>query len=264
MGLFNRKTPGEQEWMLMQRNEERFLKRQSNAESSVLNKRLEAVVPDKLQDTLDKGFYKAFELIFEKGTGVIEKTYNAGRQKNTYKVNAYTAELEESRKNIKAFSKQANNTRAKNLLVAGAEGVGLGILGIGLPDIPLFVALLLKSIYEIAMSYGYDYHSQREQLFILQVIQNAVESQKVSEEHNAAMNQYLEEGKFPTIEKQEQIKNTAAALSAEMLYMKFLQGIPIVGLVGGISDSVCLNKITRYAMLKYKRRFLLDKRRGHL
>lgn len=42
--------------------------------------------------------------------------------------------------------------------------------------------------------------------------------------------------------------------------MKFLQGIPIVGVVGEAYDVVYMKRITEYANLKYKRRFLSKKR----
>lgn len=42
-----------------------------------------------------------------------------------------------------------------------------------------------------------------------------------------------------------------------MLYLKFIQGIPVVGVAGGISDVIYQKKITDYAVLKYKRRFLI-------
>ena len=45
-------------------------------------------------------------------------------------------------------------------------------------------------------------------------------------------------------------------MSKELLYMKFLQGIPVVGAVGGAYDVVYLKQITEYANLKYERRFL--------
>ena len=38
--------------------------------------------------------------------------------------------------------------------------------------------------------------------------------------------------------------------------MKFLQGIPIAGAIGGFYDVVYLKNITEYADIKYKRRFL--------
>ena len=40
------------------------------------------------------------------------------------------------------------------------------------------------------------------------------------------------------------------------LYLKFVQGIPVVGVVGGLSDMVYQKKISDYAAIKYKRRFL--------
>ena len=62
-------------------------------------------------------------------------------------------------------------------------------------------------------------------------------------------------------EEQKQIEKTAAGLSKELLYMKFLQGIPIVGAVGGAYDVVYLKQITEYANLKYKKRFLINKKK---
>ena len=41
--------------------------------------------------------------------------------------------------------------------------------------------------------------------------------------------------------------------------MKFLQGVPIAGIIGGISDITCQHTVTEYAMMKYQRRFLLSK-----
>ena len=38
--------------------------------------------------------------------------------------------------------------------------------------------------------------------------------------------------------------------------MKFLQGIPIVGAVGGAYDVIYMKKVNDYAKLKYNRRFL--------
>ena len=38
--------------------------------------------------------------------------------------------------------------------------------------------------------------------------------------------------------------------------MKFLQGIPIVGAAGGAYDAVYMQKIVKYAEMKYRRRFL--------
>ena len=62
-------------------------------------------VPEKLQSTLDKSFAKAFCAIFEKGTGVIEKTYRREELEKTYQINKFTNEVRQNRKSLKAFSK---------------------------------------------------------------------------------------------------------------------------------------------------------------
>ena len=54
-------------------------------------------------------------------------------------------------------------------------------------------------------------------------------------------------------------ERAAEGLSKELLYMKFLQGLPVVGAVGGIYDAVYMKRITEYANLKYKKRFLMKK-----
>jgi hypothetical protein len=45
-----------------------------------------------------------------------------------------------------------------------------------------------------------------------------------------------------------------------MLYMKFLQGIPIVGAVGGAFNAISMHNLTAYANLKYHKRFLIGRR----
>ena len=57
-----------------------------------------------------------------------------------------------------------------------------------------------------------------------------------------------------------QIRKTAKALSDDMLYAKFLQSQPIVGAVGGATNITVLKRISDYAMLKYRRRYLLDRK----
>ena len=61
------------------------------------------------------------------------------------------------------------------------------------------------------------------------------------------------------VDKDMQIKMTAKALSKEMLYTKFLQGQLIIGIAGGIFDPIYVNRISNYAVLKYRRRFLRNK-----
>lgn len=257
-----RQNRWEKEWTALEKKEARYLmRRREEKTSSALQQKLEEKIPEKLEETLNTAFIKAFDLVFEKGTGLIEKTYNKGQQKTDYQVREYAAGLKESRKTVKAFGRQSQGTRMKNLMISGVEGVGLGLLGIGLPDIPLFTAVILKSVYEIALSYGFEYESEKEQWFILKMIETALKKGEELERNNSLLNAWIDQnGIGETVKgRKEQSKETAAALAEALLYMKFLQGIPVVGAAGGAADTVYLKKITDYAELKYKRRFLRKK-----
>lgn len=257
-----RQNRWEKEWTALEKKEARYLmRRREEKTSSALQQKLEEKIPEKLEETLNTAFIKAFDLVFEKGTGLIEKTYNKDQQKTDYQVREYAAGLKESRKTVKAFGIQSQGTRMKNLMISGVEGVGLGLLGIGLPDIPLFTAVILKSVYEIALSYGFEYESEKEQWFILKMIETALKKGEELERNNSLLNAWIDQnGIGETVKgRKEQSKETAAALAEALLYMKFLQGIPVVGVAGGAADTVYLKKITDYAELKYKRRFLRKK-----
>ncbi len=258
------RTPLQKEWDKLIKQEASFLSKKAQKQQSKLNALLESKVPENLQSTLDKAFAKAFGLVFEKGTGVIEKTYSKDKAEEKFAVNSIlAAKKKPSRKSLKNFDKEAGKSSGLNLAVSTAAGVGLGVLGIGIPDIVLFVSLQLKSLYQIAASYGKNYRFDEERKFILLLIQGAVtfgEEQRAIDEE---IDFYIENNEFRKEKTLEQlIAETSKCLSAELLYMKFLQGVPIVGAVGGAYDFVYMNQINTYAKLKYYKRFLTDKMCG--
>ena len=148
MRLFDKRTPLQKEWEKLEVQEQRFLQKRSEKRESILNQKLEEKIPPKLQKTLDTAFAKAFALIFEKGTGVIEKTYQRTKLEQDYQVRQYMADVKQNSKSLRSFSKKARDTGTKNLLLSGVSGIGMGVLGIGLPDIPVFTGMILKNIYE--------------------------------------------------------------------------------------------------------------------
>ena len=260
--MFQRKSPFEAEWEKLQKKEQKFLKAREEQKDSLLNQKLAEKVPPKLQGTLDKAFAKAFGMIFEKGTDIIEKTYKKEELQQTYKINEYANEVRQNRKSLKAFGKKAENSGRVNMLVSGAAGIGMGLAGIGIPDIPVFTGMILKSIYEIALNYGFEYESEKERRFILLLIQGAVSHGIEMKTVDKCIDAYILNSEVPLdYNEQKQIEQTAAGLSKELLYMKFLQGIPIVGALGGAYDVVYLKQITEYANLKYKKRFLINKKK---
>ena len=266
VSLISKKSPWEKDWSDLQKKEEKFIARRMEGPTFALINKLDRFIPKKLSGTLDAAFAKGFALIFEKGTGIIEKTYNKEKKKANFQVNTYASELMADKQSVRQFTKQAKSARATNLLVSSVEGVGLGLVGAGIPDIPLFAAVVLKSVYKVALSYGYDYQTDEEKVFILKVIEVAMYDEEKFVEENAELNALIDEIVADgdtlagyEVDKEAQIKLTARALSHEMLYTKFLQGQLIIGIAGGIFDPVYVNRISNYAVLKYRRRFLRNK-----
>ena len=140
--------------------------------------------------------------------------------------------------------------------------MGMGLLGIGLPDIPIFTGMILRCIYEIAINYGFNYKSESEKYFILLLIEGAVSYGGHLEEVEHKIEGFMNNSSFPAdYVPEEQISRTSRMLSRELLYMKFLQGIPVVGAVGGAYDAIYMKQIAVYAKLKYQKRFLIKYRK---
>lgn len=263
MRLF--KSAIEKEWTKLENEEYIFFDKALRKEDSKLNQFLSDKIPSGLQDTLDAAFSKAFYMVFEKGTDVIEKTYKKSEIEKDYQINDYTVKVKENRKNLKAFSKKAAGAGNTNLLISGVSGIGMGVLGIGIPDIVVFTSLMLRSVYEICLHYGYDYKDAEEKKFILFLIQGAVCHDTNLLRINEQLNLYIENGEFSkVVSLNDCVQETAKCLSKELLYMKFLQGIPLVGAVGGAYDVIYMKQVNKFAELKYRRRFLEGKRRGEI
>lgn len=240
-----------------------YISKRAEKSDSGLNQLLEKKIPAGLQNTLDTAFGKAFRMVFEKGTGVIEKTYNKEEMKRKYQINEYAAKVYGNRKALKVFSGKAKGAGAENLLASGAAGVGLGVLGIGLPDIALFTGFMLKGLYEIALNYGFDYEDEEEKKFLLLLIRGALSYGKELQSINEELNFYMDYGAYAKVRTvEDSVKAAAGCLSKELLYMKFLQGIPVVGAVGGVYDAIYMKQIMEYAELKYRRRFYLRQKRS--
>lgn len=252
------RTPFQKEWDALCRREQNLLERRQKKKETALNRFLAQKVPEKLQGMLDKAFGKAFSLIFEKGTKVLEKTYNRDKMQKEYQVDLYADQVYGSRKSLRVFSKKAKKAEGVNLALSGISGIGMGIFGIGLPDIPLFTGMILKCVYEMALHYGFDYRTEKEKYFVLLLIEGAVSYGEHLEAVDKKIEAYIQEEELPPDWKlKEQIESASRMLSGELLYMKFLQGIPIAGVIGGAYDLIYMKQIGEYADLKYHKRFLL-------
>ena len=136
----------------------------------------------------------------------------------------------------------------------------MGILGIGLPDIPFLTAMMLRDIYTTSLNYGFEYDCLQERYFILLLIEGSVSYGERLCEIDAKINQFIEHQELPALYAEDaQIDQTAKALSKALLAMKFLQEIPLVGVLGGFYDAIYMKYVASYSTLKYRRRYLYNK-----
>lgn len=246
--------------------EEKFISKNITAKEFKFKEKIDQHVPEALKNTLDKTFYKAFGIVFEKGTSFIEKTYNKEKHQQDFKVNEYSANLRNNASSLRKFGRVAFGSQTLNMAISAVEGVGMGIFGMGIPDVPVFLSVILKSIYETALHFGFEYETDEERMFILKIIETALCHEDDLVHGDMEINDWINsDGQEPfTLSMEEQMKKTSLALSEELLYFKFVQGIPVAGVIGGVSDVIYQKKITDYALLKYKRRFLLLKEKEQM
>ena len=221
---------------------------------------MEKKVPRKVYTGLESAFCKGFELVFSKGRGLIEKSYNRDEIQKDHAIRDFAVQIKGGKKELRQMHKSAKKSDLRNLVVTTAEGVGLGALGIGMPDVVLFLSTVLKGVYETALHYGYDYTSSREQLLILKLLAASLSSGALFSQLDEEVEALLPEKDCAVTEEelQTQIKETASVFAMDMLVLKFIQGMPVVGIIGGMANPVYYRKIMNYVQLKYRKRYLLN------
>jgi len=198
-------------------------------------------IPDKLQDTLNLAFEKAFKTAFLKGTALLEKTYDKEELQIEHESKQLMVDRKANRKHLKSMDKAAKKSALIHDALSTSSGTVMGFFGLGLPDIPVLVSIILRHLYTCALSYGYDYEEENEKVYLLRLIRESL-----AEEVDPAESLEIE------------IKKTAAVLSNRLLVEKFIQGIPVIGAAGGIVNHQIITRISKYAQISYKKRWLLS------
>lgn len=225
--------------------------------------KIQGKIPEKLNNLLETAFFKGFKLVFEKGNSFIDKTYNKDKIKMEYAYNNSEINKKMSGWRMRKLGKQSRHSQRISSLISVVEGGLLGALGIGLPDIPLFISVIIRNINEIACSYGYSPEKEAEKEYILLLICGAItrgEQQKDFNDHIEQVGRNIDQHMSSGLSLDDQMKVTAKVLSESMLTAKFIQGIPIVGVIGGVVNYSIIKRIGEYSSLKYKKRYLNRKK----
>lgn len=248
------------EFLALQRKEDKLMAAAVKARKPGWKKALEEKVPEKVYAGLNSAFAKGFSLVFQHGRKLIEKTYKKDviHQQHTARNEGF--QTSGSRKEMKLLHKNARKANTLNITLTTVEGIGLGALGVGMPDIVLFLTTVLRGVYETALHYGFEYESRFEQMLLLKMMAASLSAGEDWFHRNKEVNDWILAGPREISEEdfQVQIQDTASVFAVDMLLLKFIQGLPVIGVLGGAANPLYYNKILSYTQLKYKRRYLLE------
>ncbi len=221
---------------------------------------LQGYIPESMERMFCDAFTGAFGGVLKKGKGMIEKTYSKDAKAEKLSTAAQQLDRVPTRKSFDQIEKNSKAAIRTNKLLSAAEGGVLGVLGVGLPDIPVFVGMMLRTVYEVALSYGFDYDTPEEQGYVLSLISLSFCEGDRTEEYSRLCDRIAADiakgqGISPQ-EHKERIAEAAAMLSAYMTLAKAVQGLPIIGVVGGVTNYQMISRLGKVANIKYKKRYL--------
>lgn len=223
---------------------------------------IEKKIPEKALVALEKAFEAGFKFMFEKGNSMINKTGNFPELKRKGLSNVRTVRKRLTDESLRAISGSVNKKTMNAKTLSTVEGAALGIFGIGLPDIPVFLGVLFKAIYEIACCYGFDYDTDEERAYALAIMRLAAAPDDEKDEYSQAcdeLSDLIDTGRCPDdIVNDDVVKETSDLMSTAMLVAKFIQGITIVGSIGAAFNYSWMKKISAIADIKYKERFFRE------
>lgn len=250
----------ENELVLVRRAERRILQKKSLF--SGLDK-LREKVPEGLEKTLNRAFRVALRYFMEDGGKLIDKLIPADEILAEYREKEAAILREMTYESIRQLDKSAARSRSSNLAITAIEGTGLGLLGVGLPDVPVFLGMILKTARETALRYGFEARTLWEESYFLKVICAGIaggEEGKAlfAEADRLAAGLDFRSDDPITEDLDMMIDRTADALSAMLLTAKFVQGTAVVGALGGAFNMMVLGRVEESCAAAYKKRRLLE------
>lgn len=239
--------------------EDPFWKKAASKTTGSVKAKIEDKIPEKLEDTLNKAFTAAFKMVFQEGKVLIKKTYNEETLKSEYADKRVGVQTKGDRSLIKKLRRPAEKRYFKSLGVAATEGVGLGLLGIGLPDIPILIGNMIRTCTVSAQSHGLDTDRKDEQVYMLMMIRLAampVEERAAVNRQLDALGDAIDSGKEIFLDLETEMKETSERLSMTLLFSRFVMGLPVVGVAGGLYNPVIVSQLHQLAEVKYEARLL--------
>ena len=221
-------------------------------------RRITVPMPDKVKKLLDASLSKALSLVFEHGGSVT--VGGADGIMAGYEVHDYAVMKRGRRRDVKRLNNGSRRANGAFTALTAAEGTVLGIFGIGVPDAALFSMVLIRGVFRTAMRFGVDVEDAGERYLLLCMMEASLLDGDEFRKADGRIDDMLTSP--PDADEREltaQSRRAASALSESMMVMKFIQGIPVAGVVGGVCDPVIYRRVTGYEQMKLYKRYLLRK-----
>ncbi len=246
----------QREWARQLREENRWRRQALRRQPGELRTRITEKVPEAAQSAMTAAFSAAFGAALA-GKPLLRRT--ASQRAEALRL-ARAEEQLQAPERFGSVRKTGKSTVRTAAAASAVRSSGLGLLGIGLPDIPLFAASLLRNLGQIARGYGYKTSTRQERKIMLLILDAALTGGEEYSPLAEQLDRVLAGSDVPAVSEQQLADRVAGKLAGELLAAKFLQGIPLAGAVGGVLDSRMTAQLLDYAALKYNRRFLFDHR----
>lgn len=243
----------DREWARQLRAEHRWQRQALNRTPGRLQRELESRVPEAVRKSLTGAFRASLTAALD-GESLLRRTVS---RPAVEKRRARTDALLRSPGRFGGVRDPAKGVVRTAAAAAAVRSAGLGLLGIGLPDIPVFTALLLRNMGQIAHGYGCGTGTRRDRLLWLRILDAALTDgpdypRRAQRAAQALAGEPDDPACLPEL-----TGRVAEGLCARLLAAKFLQGIPLAGAAGSLADSRLTASLLDYTALCCNRQYLL-------
>lgn len=164
---------------------------------------------------------------------------------------------------LAAMDETARSIQRTHVNAATVQGASTGVGGVFMlaADIPAVLAISLKTVQEIAVSYGYDPNERLERVFIIKCLQ-FVSSDLVGKQ--AILNEITDfanrDNRHELVSQMQGWREVMLAYREQYSLKKMFRLIPIAGILfGALSNRSTLDELSEAAIMLYRKRRILEK-----
>lgn len=222
--------------------------------------------PKGQREALDAAFSKSLRLLLDPERQLMQKLVNREALEKRFHQLDQLVDRDPGFKALGNIEREVGLICGGGMSAAALEGAGLGSLGVGNPEVILLSALMLRSLYEMALIYGVSVDRPWEKDLALMVLSAAFASGDDAYRDERDLSRALDslaDGQPITIDRDRRIRQAAGRMAQSMSLQKFIQGIPVVGISGMFFNTAAMTRLSSLSRCVYKYRYLAGKKRAY-